>query len=223
MVSKDNCISNRVDGRRCTKKKVCGSEYCSVHRPKPSSLQEVPPFKLNDIDCSSDSAKHDVAPIVVTTETESIKAVTEHVMSVETDKPHAYDSSCPHPNVDSLTQAIADMNIQFQRQCMLLNEKMNVLEHQQKVQAHAQTLVKKKSYAAKAKMLYYHEQKTTEGVKDVLRERLKSCQLYHCDKSIPWILVKQWTDFVFDQLPDGEKAMYEEIARYTHEAKKKAI
>lgn len=75
-----------------------------------------------------------------------------------------------------------------------------------------------KKVATKAKMLYYHDNKTDETILNRLRTGLESVSMVKMENGkpkamIPWQFVKACTDQNFQQLPCNEKNQYYEAAR----------
>lgn len=131
---------------------------------------------------------------------------------------------------NTISQVVDDLSAKFETQCRMLHAKIKTLENKQHVPTSSHDVAsasagdtsaskpkrKVKNFVSVAKRLYYHEQKDSDAVKKVLREKLQSCSLYSDDKNIPWSLVKQWTDFMFTHLTEPERDMYMNMAMYTH-------
>lgn len=121
---------------------------------------------------------------------------------------------------DDLSAMIASLTAQFEDKCKVLREKITVLESERKdVEPRKPRRRNVQDFSKQAKLKFYHEKKDSCEVRRVLREKLVSVGLYHNDDRIPWTLVKQWTDQMFDELLDVEKGMYVEMAKHTYNQK----
>ena len=186
------CICVKPDGKRCKNKRDAGKELCVVHSKK----ENIPPFKLNNM--FDDGEMEPPVPL---------------------EEPGASP-------IDEMSEMIASLTAQFEKENTMLREKITILESNrmdgdQDGEPRKQRRHNARNFTNQAKMMFYHEKKDTKEVRRVLREKLIIVDLYQNDDRIPWTLVKQWTDRMFDELVDAEMNMYVEMVKYKNTNKQK--
>lgn len=198
------CAFIKANNKHCKNPRQCDGIYCKMHARKIENISSEMSGETRSRSINQMEEIRSDSPTNIVSTTPSVSVATTSVVT------ESQQNTATVLKSDALEKAIFEMSSQFQMQCRIMQDALNSIV--------TQVARKKdvKNFRKKAMLLYYHENKDNEAVKSEIRERLKAGQLYTDDKRIPWTLIKQATDYLFNQLSEAEKKIYDEMAKYKH-------
>jgi len=196
-MAKDTCRYRKSDGHLCKNKKKEG-DYCAKHAEMVESATANTNNLPRVLDLTDDERDEPLTPPLPKDTTEEITKMMAELAVLKQDVSKIITS------IDSFAKVTIEVIKHAVKEVLSDTNTPNNLRKRKK-----RSTTRKVNIDAKSRSFFFHENKTSEAVLSIIRTNLKAVNMYIDDKHIPWQLIKCYTNKIYDQLSQKERAAYE--------------
>lgn len=189
------CAATTSNNRKCSRNAVEGNIYCNQHL-KSNEMEKLP--KISDLESDDD----------LDVEVRSDRSAEMHSLVTELNELRLQNSALSKA-LKTKEKEVNDLKTMSERLSMD-NSKLS-----EQLTDSANSRRKKRGFKPEtiARMLYYRDNKKSEEVVSILRERVQAAKMWlGDDKCIPWQWIKKVTDHNFNQASSEIRMQYLELA-----------